>query len=741
MRAVRVVLSAAFALAGCTRPASGDPARPAAVAAVIAPALVPVKAPGSELLLRPWVELVRREDWSAAFAELERESAPLRDDPWVRYAAAVAAENAGEYARGLTLLASLERTLPAMAERVSARRGRVAFQAGELRVALEALSPRSDTTSRLRVAQAHARLGEHVAAQAVVDALLKKLPRRASLCGLEAPLHRVLADIAQSEPPAARDKEIRWLLTQAPLCASSEGLESKAPALTTSERLTRARAFAEGGRVEDAERELGLVVAPPLLEAGQSEYVRAFARYQARRDLTRAAELFVEAAQKNPTRAPEWLFLAGRAHERGGAFPAAEAAFERVRSAHPKSGFADPASYRLAQLAYAGGRFDAASTAYQRYLTRFGARARYATDAREERAVSWLAAGRANDAAREMEGFAKEARDGRERVRYLELQGLAELRRGKTERARTLFREVVQKEPLSFMGLCASARLATLGEVPAAAIVAPPAALGEPRFEPVFPEPVASLWRVGLDREAESMLAELEGSIAKTHAGRSNEALCSLYGRLAPAERTYRTGQRVASAEELAAVPAKGRRWLWDCVYPRPYSALVSALAAEHGIEPELLYAVMRQESAFRPDAVSPARASGLLQLMPATAERLSSELGLVFEPSRLHEPALNLRLGARYLRKLLDWFDGNVPLAVASYNAGPVAVRRWLESSAALELDLFVARIPYEETRNYVERVVSNYARYRYLRGGPAELPKLALALPKTQLDGGDLF
>src|SRR5690242_20020868 len=75
-----------------------------------------------------------------------------------------------------------------------------------------------------------------------------------------------------------------------------------------------------------------------------------------------------------------------------------------------------------------------------------------------------------------------------------------------------------------------------------------------------------------------------------------------------------------------------------------------------------------------------------------------------------------NVRLGSAYLRKLIDSFQGNVPLALAAYNAGPQAVGRWLAAGESLPLDLFVARIPYEETRGYVARVLSNAARYAYL-------------------------
>ena len=88
-------------------------------------------------------------------------------------------------------------------------------------------------------------------------------------------------------------------------------------------------------------------------------------------------------------------------------------------------------------------------------------------------------------------------------------------------------------------------------------------------------------------------------------------------------------------------------------------------------------------------------------------------------------------KLGAFYLGKLLGTFDHRVPLAVAGYNAGPHAVTRWLDGGKGVPLDIWAARIPYQETRNYLARVMSSWARYRYLSGGPAEVPALSLALP----------
>jgi len=87
----------------------------------------------------------------------------------------------------------------------------------------------------------------------------------------------------------------------------------------------------------------------------------------------------------------------------------------------------------------------------------------------------------------------------------------------------------------------------------------------------------------------------------------------------------------------------------------------------------------------------------------------------------------------------MLRTFDGSVPLAVASYNAGPTAVSRWVETAKELDADLFVARIPYEETRNYTMRVMGNLARYQWLAGGDAAVQALALELPRAARAGDD--
>ena len=144
----------------------------------------------------------------------------------------------------------------------------------------------------------------------------------------------------------------------------------------------------------------------------------------------------------------------------------------------------------------------------------------------------------------------------------------------------------------------------------------------------------------------------------------------------------------------------------------------------------------MRQESGFRPAVVSPAGAVGLMQLMPNTAMRAAEEImqqpgaPWVPDPKQPTNVLNNLELGGFYLSKLLSMLGGQLPVVVASYNAGPIAVSSWLvEGGESLPVDVWVARIPYTETRDYVGIVLGNWLAYRYL-DDPTDLPDLKLAL-----------
>lgn len=149
--------------------------------------------------------------------------------------------------------------------------------------------------------------------------------------------------------------------------------------------------------------------------------------------------------------------------------------------------------------------------------------------------------------------------------------------------------------------------------------------------------------------------------------------------------------------------------------FPRAYWPIVVKIGKEMGVDPYLILAVARQESTFRPALASSAGAVGVMQLMPGTAEHMvktdpeiSPETG-----ANLESPVNSLRLGARYLKLMLDRSDGNIAFALASYNAGPGNCAKWRKQYAKADLETFVESIPFSETRDYVKIVLGNYAAY----------------------------
>lgn len=157
---------------------------------------------------------------------------------------------------------------------------------------------------------------------------------------------------------------------------------------------------------------------------------------------------------------------------------------------------------------------------------------------------------------------------------------------------------------------------------------------------------------------------------------------------------------------------------LMESLFPKAFFEQVHSIAEEYGVNPFLVLSVIRQESAFDPKIVSRSNAIGLMQLLPSTAAQVAHKLGQSATPD-LQSPGTNIHLGVDYLNGLLKSFDGSAVHALAAYNAGPHRVKEWQVSRSGLTPLEFVESIPYQETRDYVKRIIRNYAVYRLLYQG----------------------
>lgn len=153
--------------------------------------------------------------------------------------------------------------------------------------------------------------------------------------------------------------------------------------------------------------------------------------------------------------------------------------------------------------------------------------------------------------------------------------------------------------------------------------------------------------------------------------------------------------------------------------YPQGFDNIVKGFSAKYNVDEFIVYSIIREESRFKKDAVSPADAFGLMQLIPSTGRSTAGEVGISgYNSNMLYVPRINIELGIAYFKKVLELFSGRVHLALASYNAGPNNAAKWVVRFPNLDVDEFVEEIPFQETRNYVRRVLRSYGAYKAIYG-----------------------
>jgi len=170
--------------------------------------------------------------------------------------------------------------------------------------------------------------------------------------------------------------------------------------------------------------------------------------------------------------------------------------------------------------------------------------------------------------------------------------------------------------------------------------------------------------------------------------------------------------------------------------YPVPHQDVLTAAARQWNLDPALVYSIIRQESRFMPEARSRVGATGLMQLMPATAKWVARQIPVQpYNPAMLRQPDTNIQMGTYYFRRVLDDL-GHTTLAVAAYNAGPGRARRWRDERA-LEGAIYVETIPFSETRDYVKKVLANEWYYQHrLTGKTTSMKALVGVIPGRSTD-----
>ncbi len=284
------------------------------------------------------------------------------------------------------------------------------------------------------------------------------------------------------------------------------------------------------------------------------------------------------------------------------------------------------------------------------------------------------------------------------REKALYWRGRALIAAGDPKGAQECFSDLLNEYPLGYYALTYK----NMAGIKEADITPPARNLAESLPLPAGFERVKALITLGFYDEAKKELSGVKKQ-------KLQQGIARLYLEMG----NYNSAIHLFRRERLRKYD-KENSLLWGINYPLAFQEYVAKNAAANNLQESLIYSIIRAESTFSPTALSPAGAVGLMQLMPSTAAAVGKVGSAAFDANRLTRPETNIRLGARHLKGLLTLHNGNLVLAIASYNAGSGNVGRWLKRFGDLPQEEFIESIPFGETREYVKKVLAGIGIYQ---------------------------
>ena len=449
----------------------------------------------------------------------------------------------------------------------------------------------------------------------------------------------------------------------------------------------------DGAGIEALSRQLTQRFALTTLSSKDLQGLAKVYKSQGRiEDASAALKIVTRRSPKSPQALYDWARLLWNADHDHDARPL----FEQLTKQFPRHGLAAEAWYAIGRIYQAHDDETRAVQAYQQLAKRFP-NTGLARDAQWRQ--GWMAYQRGDfrQAESQFSTLARRARGTPEGESGLYWQARSLERQGKHQDANGVYRQLLERYSHSYYALWAERRL---GRAPQPLPLGPALTATRPKLSAKLArsyERSQELRKVGLIDFARHELDRLKQAAPRSRTFR--HFLLVEYNRLEGHGQALRLAQGLNQTQ----------RRRYD--FPRAHWDTLTEHTSARQLDPYLVLALIRQESLFDPEAVSPARAYGLMQLLPSTAASVAivpSGEGLP-----LTDAAFNIKLGTTYLRQLLDRYQNNLIMAVAAYNAGETAVEKWQARFPNAEPDEFVENISYRETRNYVKKVLSNYRIY----------------------------
>lgn len=651
------------------------------------------------------VALYRQKQWQEAAGVLEAAATqvPLVGD-YALYYAASAYHALGLNAQALVTLSRLLHEHPGslLAERVRQERARLYLGDNQLAQAEEAyqdyLSHASSETrrreARLALAEIAVKTDKRREAEAVLRDLWLKWPGTSEA----ARAGELLASIAEA-PPFTTDEQFERALSLHRSGQHTLAITAFAPFLSGDSRFaSRARLWSGISHFQRRDYSQAINLLSPLgqdnsLYAAEALYWigRSYARVDDREKAIMTWTRLIDTYPNSPF-TPESLYLMALQYSDNGKPKPAVQALNRLIRDYPSSRFINAALWTRAWIHYRQSALKRALADLQRLHARSASDPRFQVEA-----LYWQ--GRVFERLKNKKGAVDTYR------RLLNTHGDNDYYAEQTRRRLgAMGQKAVQNLVPATMKQAAGGRRQE-AETPAPCTLSPKpcvAEIGKARL----------LKELKLGEEASEEFRALVGRYADDR-GVLYEACRALFD-LGYLDKSVGIAKRLLRPLYVQNRPVEPVPRYWEFLYPLGYWELVQEQSARYALNPYLVVALIREESAFSERVVSSSGAVGLMQLLPTTANGMVNNTGRPAEPVKLDLPSTNIALGTRYLAMIIGEFHGNWARALAAYNAGPNQVRRWLGRMGDRVDDEFIEEIPFAETRAYVKRVLGSYYRYR---------------------------
>ena len=421
---------------------------------------------------------------------------------------------------------------------------------------------------------------------------------------------------------------------------------------------------------------------------------------------------------------PHSLYRKAKILTRMGDNEASRKVFEQLISEHKSSGYSSTSRYQLALIDMEENRYEKAYQYFKWRITKPSSMKEYLT---------WLAAwcayrsGHLDTASAYFDTLVSSYKKSKERDRYRFWKARIQAQRKDSKSAVETFQSINSASPLSYYGIKSYAEL-TARKIPGRSIQSlfQKANTGGPKLAGLTPglleaqdaktlRRIHSMTRIRMQDQAVVELMRLTYNYEEDKP--VLYGLAGLLGKNGAHRQAMLLARNNGFYSHCKAYDESIGACYYSFTYPRGFEKLVEGYAEKRNLAPALVYSLMHQESSFRPSVVSPAHAIGLMQIIPKTGREIAADLVLeAFVVDDLYDPEVNVMFGTYYLRNMLDRFDQKMPLAVASYNAGPDVVGKWARNKGTLPDEIFIEEIPYGETNNYVKKISVNLEIYRAL-------------------------